>query len=123
MKAFIIKLSITALLLALFSYLVFEQLDKDMQTRAWPWLLVFLYGVNIVLYYLFIRNKTKKVSSFANFFMLATFLKLILYLAVIVIYLLSNKEEAAPFLISFLAYYIVFTALEVGSVTQLQRKQ
>lgn len=123
MKAFIIKLSLAALLLALLSYLVFERLNEDMQTPAWPWLLVFLYGVNVVLYQLFIRNKNKKVSSFANFFMLATFLKLILYLAVIVVYLLSNKEEAAPFLISFLVYYLVFTALEVASVTQLQRKQ
>jgi hypothetical protein len=122
MKTFFIKLTLAALALALISYLVFDKLDQSQQTAAWPWLLVFLYGVNLVLFQLFIRNKTKKVSSFANFFMLATFLKLILYLAVIVIYLLANKTEAAPFLITFFVYYLVFTALEVSSVTVMQHK-
>jgi cytochrome bd-type quinol oxidase subunit 2 len=122
MKAFFFKLTFAALILAVISYLVFNKLDQEQQTGAWPWLLVFLYGVNLVLFQLFIRNRSKKVSSFANFFMLATFLKLILYLAVIVIYLLSNKTEAAPFLITFFVYYLVFTALEVSSVTSIQHK-
>lgn len=122
MKKFLIKIMITALITAVFSYLVFEKLDEDLQTSAWPWLLIFFVSSNSFLYFLFIRHKSSKLSSFANFFMLATFLKLIVYLAVIVVYLLFNKEEAAPFLITFLLYYIIFTAIEVASVTGLQQK-
>jgi F0F1-type ATP synthase assembly protein I len=114
---------ITALITGVFSYLVCKKLDEDLQTSAWPWLLLFFVSSNSFLYFLFIRHKSSKLSSFANFFMLATFLKLIVYLAVIVVYLLFNKEEAAPFLITFLLYYIIFTAIEVASVTGLQQKK
>jgi len=122
MKKFLIKMVIVTLIAGVLTFLVFHKLGENMQTPAWPWLLLFFFGSNSFLYFLFTRYKSSKLSSFANFFMLATFLKLIVYLAVIVVYLLFNKEEAAPFLITFLLYYIIFTGIEVASVTGLQQK-
>ncbi len=53
--------------------------------------------------------------------MLATFLKLVLYLVVIVIYLLFNREDVVPFVLTFLVYYLLFTALEVSAVSKVSK--
>lgn len=53
------------------------------------------------------------MSTYANYFMLASSLKLILYLAVIVVYLLYFREETIPFLITIFVYYLAFTLSEI----------
>ncbi|MBS4057991.1 MAG: hypothetical protein KKD74_02930 [Bacteroidetes bacterium] len=122
MKKFITRLTLISMALAVLSVLVFSGLGPENQTMAWPYLLVFFLASNSFLFYLFNRYKSGKTSSFTNFFMLATFLKLIVYLAVIVVYLLYNKKEAAPFIITFFVYYVVYTAYEVAAVTRFMHK-
>lgn len=87
-------------------------------TPVWPWLLMFFIVSNTVLYWLFNKAQQKKLSSFANYFMIATFTKLLLYLAVILIYVWFNRSGAVAFILTFFVYYVVFTAFEVLSVSK-----
>lgn len=115
---FLIRNLLAAGFAAILSFLIFNQLPEKYTSQAWPYLLIFFTLGNLGLFMLYQRAKEKKLSSFANFFMLATFLKLLVYLAIITVYLLYNRDEAVPFLLSFFIYYIIFTALEVNAVTK-----
>lgn len=122
LKPFAFKLSLITIVLALISALSFYLLPDSLNTKAWPFVLLFLYATNIALFSLFLRAQQKKLSTYANFFMLTTFLKLLVYLIIIIVYLLFNKEEAPAFLLSFFIYYTVFTIIEVKSVLKIQKK-
>lgn len=121
LKPFTLKLLIITALLAIISALVFRALPDEYGTPAWPAVLVFLLISNVAIFALFLRAQKKKLSAYTNFFMLATFLKLVVYLAIIIVYLLFNKEEAPAFLLSFFIYYSAFTFFEVKSILRIQK--
>ncbi|HQV00968.1 MAG: hypothetical protein JNK61_00255 [Bacteroidia bacterium] len=52
-------------------------------------------------------------KAFVRYYMVASFLKLLLLVAIIVGYALFNKENARGFAINFLLSYFVFMAFEV----------
>jgi len=118
LRQFLLKTTLTTLVAALLTFLIYNTLEDKWTTNVWPFLLLFFAAGNIGLFVLYQRAKAKKLSSFTIFFMLATFLNLLVYLAFIITYLLYNREEAVPFLLTFFAYYILFTALEVSAVTK-----
>jgi predicted neutral ceramidase superfamily lipid hydrolase len=114
---FIIKLGVIGLVLAVGNFLLGVYIPSAV-TPVWPWLLIFFCLTNSFLFWLFNRAKQKKLSSFTNYFMIATFSKLIAYLAVILVYVLFNRGDAVPFILTFFVYYIVFTAFEVITIAK-----
>jgi pheromone shutdown protein TraB len=61
----------------------------------------------------FLSNGSKdKATSFIRKFLLATTLKLFLYLAIIVFFFLFNKQMAKTFILWFLLHYTCFTVFE-----------
>jgi len=108
--------------LAVMSALVFYLLPAEHRTPAWPFLLLFFLTTGIILSKLYIRILQKKLSAFTNFFMLSTVAKLMIYLAIIILYLIYNREDAAPFLLTFFVYYLAYTFLEVRSALKLQQQ-
>ncbi len=109
------QLGLTALL-ALLTFVVKHYLGNAWHTYAWPYLLTLFVTVNCVLFFLNRWIARKKLSTFANYFMLASTIKLLLFLAIIVVYLVYNRAEAIPFLITFFIYYLAFTYIEVRGV-------
>lgn len=122
-QSFISKQLLLAALLAAISIYVFGRLDDAFQTQAWPFILIFFVFVNSFLFYLNQRAQKKKLSAYTNYFMLASFSKLLLNLVVIVVYLLYFRSEAIPFLITFLIYYVAFTTLEITTTALKKKKQ
>ncbi len=104
------------------TWYVFSEWAPNNTTLAWPFLLLFFVAVNSLLFWMNQRAQQKKLTTYANYYMLATFLKLVVYLAIIVVYLLYFRSETIPFLITFFLYYVAFTVLEVSSVA-MKRKQ
>ena len=77
---------------------------------------IFFILVTGILHYFFIKNLEKKPQQFVTAFLGLTGLKLFLYLMVIVVYFLTNKKDAVAFILSFLFFYLVFTAFEIYSL-------
>ncbi|HQO50245.1 MAG TPA: hypothetical protein PK939_07440 [Bacteroidales bacterium] len=115
-QSFFLKQFGLAAILAALSFYAQAKLDPAWHTRAWPFLLILFLSVNSLLFWMNQKAQNKKFSSFANYFMLASSLKLILYLGVIVAYLYYFRSETIPFLITIFVYYMAFTFLEVGAV-------
>lgn len=107
--------------LVLFTMLALRWLPETWQTRGWMWSLMLFYLTGGIFYALYLRVMNKKQHAFANFFLLSTGIKLLTYIAFIVVYLLFNRSEAKSFLLFFLIYYVVFAVFE-SRVAMKQQK-
>lgn len=114
---FIIKILAVSVIVAILSFLLYEKFPQWISIN-WTYLMLFFIIVNLILYKLSEKAKQKEMKKFSIFFMSATFLKLFLYLCIIILYFLLNKADIIPFLITFFAYYVIFTIIEVSSVVQ-----
>ncbi len=110
-----------AALLAILTLLVKHYFGPLWNTPVWPYMLLFFVSVNCILFLLNQRAEKKKLSAYTNYFMLASTIKLLLYLAVIVVYLIYYRQQAVPFLITFFVYYIAFAYLEVRGALHKKR--
>jgi hypothetical protein len=83
---------------------------------ALPFILVLFYASNIIVFNILIKATAKRINNFINYFMISSFLKLMLYIVVLSVYVFLNKQDAIPFTIGFFLMYIIFTVFEVTSL-------
>ena len=77
------------------------------------WSIYVLFVITTLLMHIFLTTgANEKANAFVRKFMLATTLKLLLYLAIIVFFFLFNKMMAKTFIIWFLLHYTCFTVFE-----------
>ena len=93
-----------------------------MLTVWWPALVVFFAIISAVIYFLSEKAKKQGMRKFANFYMAATVIKLVLYLAIIVAYVMSFKEDGKRFAITFLAYYLIYSIFETIKLAKKEKK-
>jgi hypothetical protein len=122
-KTFVRNIVLLTMGMALLSYVVSRFLPAEFVTRTWPFLLLFFAVVNTLLFFFYLRVHERKVTAFANFFMLTTSGKLFFYLLVIVAWLYFNRYDTIPFVLTFFVYYMAFTVHEVKAVMRLQVKK
>jgi hypothetical protein len=82
-------------------------------TPALPWLFVFFIGVTLTGYYFILRSAKTRFIKFINAYLLVTVVKLFLFIGVIFLYLLHNRQDAAAFAISFFVLYLCYMIFEV----------
>lgn len=114
----------TFLTLAIFlayAIIIFLVPDKYI-SPAIPATIVFFLLLTISVFYFQIKISLQKTSRMVNFFMLATALKLLLFLVIVISYSLANNDDAANFIISFFIIYLAFSVFEVIQLLTLQEK-
>ena len=82
-------------------------------TPTLPWLFVFFIAVTLAGYYFILRSVNTKFIRFINSYLLVTVVKLFLFIGVIFLYLFHNRQDAAPFAISFFVLYLCYMIFEV----------
>ena len=68
------------------------------------------------------KTVTEKPKAFVRVFMLQTTVKLLLYMAYIMVYLVIFRQHGVPFTVHFLVAYFVFAILEVLTILKIVRK-
>lgn len=121
LKKYLLSQLWIVLVLTLITITALHWLPEAWQTRGWIWSLMLFYLTGGIFYALYLRVMNKKQHAFANFFLLSTGIKLLTYIAFIVVYLLFNRSEAKSFLLFFLVYYVVFAVFE-SRVAMKQQK-
>ena len=111
--SFLKKLTVFSLLLAVPGVIAAYTLPPEYITRTLPFLYIFFYSATTIVHYILLKISQKKPTAFTNYFMLLTFGKLLFYLSIILAYIILFKDDAKPFVISFLILYLFFTAFEV----------
>jgi len=74
---------------------------------------VFFIAVTITGYYFILRSANTKFIRFINSYLIVTVVKLFLFIGVIFLYLLNNRQDAAAFAISFFVLYLCYMIFEV----------
>jgi len=110
---FLRKLLIYTIILAVTGYVIVYFLPDKYISKKLPYLYLFFMSITAVVHYILLKISLKRETSFANYFMLLTFGKLIFFLSIILVYALINREDAPQFIISFFILYIFYTTFEV----------
>jgi len=116
---FTLRLGALTLILGLLTF-VFSLLFPAIHvTASYPYILVFLFLFSWAAFYLTAKSMEKKISRFANTYMIINFLKLLVFSLFILAYAYLNRADAVSFIITFFIYYVFFTTVEVLGLKQL----
>lgn len=122
LKEFIFRETILAAVIALAGYFFFTGIWEEYYLNIIPLLLLIFYIITAVVHGFLLNAGTREPQKFVTKFMLASGIKMIMYLFFIVIYLLLNPENVAIFLLTFLSFYLIFTVFEVFSILIVLKK-
>ncbi len=118
---FLISFTLYALAIALLSSVIYIWVPAIPVTNAYPYILLFIYILTLVILSLLIKSMENKLNRFVNAFMLINFAKLILYTIIIFVYAYLNREDAVGFIAVFFVYYILFTAYEIVFLLRINK--
>jgi predicted ABC-type exoprotein transport system permease subunit len=122
--SFLKKLLLFTAITGLIGFLILALLPAEYRSPAFPFILLFFFGITFFINHLMAKSKGEKLSRFTNRFMLLTFTRLLLYIGVILIYVfLVNRSDAIPFVITFFLYYLAFTTFEVIEMLRSAKEQ
>jgi hypothetical protein len=107
------RLMVFSLVPGAIAALLYFLLPSEFITPALPFLFPFFIAVTLITSYLLIRSAQKRFLRYMNVYLLTTGIKLFLYLAVMITYILLNKSDIIPFSISFFILYLCYTIFEV----------
>ena len=123
LKKFIIRTLIFSAIIAAISYALFFTVIPNFYLPVFPFLIVFFAGLTIGVHLILTNAGKKKISQFSTYYMGSITAKLFIYLIFIIIYVFSDRENAVPFLITFLLLYFLFTSFETYYLLKDLKKQ
>lgn len=106
-------LIIFSIVTAFFSLGAMFFLPANYITPMLPYLLLFFMVISLAVYNFIEKATAKRFSLFTNYFMIATMLKLLIYLVIITLYAFTNKYDAVTFILTFFLFYVGYTTFEV----------
>ncbi|MDD2964460.1 MAG: hypothetical protein PHQ65_14155 [Bacteroidales bacterium] len=113
----IILLSAILGLLSLAAYLLLPRV-----TPAMPFLLLMIMSVTIIMHHSLLKNSSGKPNRFINRILAFTGIKMVGYLIVITLYAFANRGDAVPFIITFMIYYLVYSAFELYALLRFLKQ-
>jgi hypothetical protein len=97
-------------------------LPSNYITPTLPFLFFLFFATTLLVHYILLKGSEKRYSKFVNYYMLTTFLKLVFYMIIMVIYALLNKADAIAFIICFFILYMAYTIFEFIAFYRLNKK-
>ena len=113
---FITRILIFSLIILSIGVLLFTTVLKEYYLDIHTYTFVFFIVLTIIVHLIILKASKKKMVKFAPYFMLSNAIKIFIYFLYIGVYLFFNKEDAIPFIITFLSLYLLFTVFEVNSI-------
>jgi hypothetical protein len=120
---FILKLFILSLIAGLTAYLLDLAVPEGIITNVYPYLILLFLIISAMVHYVLLRISELNPRKFVGYFMLATTLKLLIYLVVVFIYVLLVKSGILQFILAFFILYIIYTVFEVVAILSQTKAQ
>ncbi len=120
--SFLRNILIYSAVLGAIAIVLYFFLPKPAITPVLPFLFFFFTAITLISYYVLLSSIKAKMSRFVNTFLLLTIVKLIIYIGIMIIYVLMNRADAVPFMISFFILYLFYTVFEVVHMIGLTRR-
>lgn len=84
-------------------------------------IVIYFFLTTLVFYYGLRLSLKGRPQQFVRYFMGATTFKLLIHLAVVVVYAILNRVQAMNFILTFFAVYIIFMVYEVRFALKLNK--
>lgn len=110
---FTLALIFYSIMMALLALGAMYLLPANYITPMLPYLLVFFLIISLAVYYFIEKAVAKRFSQFTNYFMIATMLKILIYLTIITLYAFTNRNDAVTFILTFFLFYVSYSTFEV----------
>jgi hypothetical protein len=120
-RRFLVILSLAAVVLVLAGFILFKWFLSSYYLPVYWLALGFFYLFTLATYIWQVKVAYKDMDRFSRLNMVSTLLRLLIYVAFTVVYLMLNPEQAAAFVVVILVLYITFTFLEVRSIAKVVR--
>jgi hypothetical protein len=114
--AFIFKLSAYTLIISGLYFLCKNLVLQKFYFEKTPYLIAFFYVVTLVFHAGLLNSAKKNYRSMVTYYMMATALKLFLFLGIIIGYGLLKTGKSVAFISNFFVLYVLFTVFEVTLV-------
>ncbi len=121
-RKFILKISVFSLLIFIMASVLFSTILKAYHLDALPYLILLVASVTTLGHLWVIRASGQNTMKFTTAFMASVTLKLMVYLFFMLIYLLIDRSQVVPFVLTFITLYILFTIFEVVQVLAAIKK-
>lgn len=122
MKSFIVKSTFLTILVFLLGAILYFTVLKTFYLNILPAMLVFFYLVTNLVHAYLLKIASKSSSRFTSHYMATSFIKMFFYLAVAIVFAVTNKDNAKIFLVNFLLLYVVYTTFEVVEFSKVVRQ-
>ncbi len=91
-------------------------------SSVWLFIALFFFAITLLVHRFLLKKADGNQGKFINAFMLSTTVKLLLYLSIILIYVLLNRNDAVGFIFTFFIYYLIYTVFEIVSILRFLRE-
>ena len=116
LKKYITRLLIFSTILSTISFGLFSFVLPQYYLPIFPYLITFFISVSILVHVILLKASNFRIAKFSTFYMGSTTAKLFLYIIFLIIYVLVDKENAVPFLLTFFILYFLYTIFETFSL-------
>jgi len=113
MKLFFIKSTVLTIIVLFLGASIYSTVLQSYYIQILPVLLLFFYGATNLVHAWLLKLAGKSGSKFTSQYMAASFIKMFFYLAVAILYVILERENARIFIINFLLLYVIYTLFEV----------
>jgi hypothetical protein len=123
LSSFVKALLIFSTIIAITGYIIATIFLKDyFQPLFWS-VLIFFIITTFAFHYGLVKSCKGDPKLFFRYYMAATGIKLFGYMIIIIGYALINRNQAAPFIITFLILYFFYMTFEVVVSYKILRKK
>ncbi len=123
LKKTLAGLVLLSVILAAGGILLFRAYLSAYYFSFFPYLILIFLVVNSVVFFIFYRSLNKSSNQFIRGFMLSTIIKLMTYLVLVLVYVLSFPKSAIPFAITLSVLYIIYTAYDLFIMLSLLKRK
>ena len=113
--SFIIRLFVLSVFGGIGYYFLLPYLPVKLQYHHFLFIILFFIAATTAFHLGLTKSLASGSKQFIRYYMAATGLKLLLYIAMIVLYATVNKAGLMAFAFCFLLFYLLFTVLEVAT--------
>lgn len=122
-KSFLIGL-VCMIVFTIITTLVLKSIVPQVVTPYWSLLILLFAVVCVTVFFTTMKVKDKNdIRKFTNFYMVLTILKLVVYLAILLLYAVLMPSDSRAFIITFLIYYLCFSIFETYILVKKQKKE
>lgn len=122
MKNFIVKSTVLTIIVFILGAILYSTVFIQFYRSILLVVPAFFYIVTNLVHAYLLNIVGKSSSRFTSQYMAASFIKMFFYLAVAIVYVIINKEDAKIFLVNFLLLYVVYTTFEVIEFSKVVRQ-